>query len=431
MGPPSAGAALASLIACSSSVRRVHLDDVGAEAAGVRGEVDGQPLPLEPAGLLVAEPVVRAEPLRSEGLRERADGVEPVVLHEDDDHLDPLLHGGDELGRHHQVAAVADHGEDVPALVGEADADRGGDLVAHAGVPVLDVVGLAVAHPPQLVQVARHGAGGAEHDVARVGELVDRSQHLALRQQALGQGVGHLGRRVVGRLDLGVPLGPQRGLPLAVSGCHGIPLQCRGERGEGLAGVGHDREPGVLARIEPRDVDVHEPDTLVLEGGTRRGREVAPPGAHADDEVCLSGERVGGSGPGGADGAHLLRVAVRERALARLALTDRYAGLLTERAQRLLRAGVVHAAPDHDQWPLRGPDEGGGVGDVDLLGQRPGDAPDPLREQLDRPVEGLGLDVLGQGDGGRPGLDRVGEHPHGPEQGRRQLLRAAHPVEEA
>ena len=354
-----------------------------------------------------------------------------MVLHQHDDDLHALLDGGDQLGRHHEVAAVADHGEHVAGLVGQTDADRGRHLVAHAGVAVLDVVGLAVAHPPQLVQVARHGAGGAEHDVARVGELVDRSQHLALRQQALGQGVGHLGRRVVGRLDLGVPLGPQRGLPLAVGGFHGIPLQRRGQRSEGLAGVGHDGEPGVLARVEPCDVDVDEPDTLVLEGGSRRGREVAPPGADADDEVCLSGERVGGGGPGGADGPHLLRVAVRERALARLALPDRYAGLLAERAQRVLRAGVVHAAPDHDQRPLRGPDEGGGVGDVDLLGQRPGDAPDALGEQLDRPVEGLGLDVLGQGDGGRPGLDRVGEHPHGPEQRGRQLLRAAHPVEEA
>jgi hypothetical protein len=46
---------------------------------------------------------------------------------------------------------------------------------------------------------------------------------------------------------------------------------------------------------------------------------------------------------------------------------------------------------------------------------RPWHVPDPRGEQLARPVEGLGLHVLRQGDGHRPGLGRVGEHPHGPQ----------------
>ena len=55
------------------------------------------------------------------------------------------------------------------------------------------MVRLAVAHPPQLVEVAGHRAGRAEHDVARVGQLVDGAEHLALGQQAVGEPVGHLG----------------------------------------------------------------------------------------------------------------------------------------------------------------------------------------------------------------------------------------------
>ena len=43
-----------------------------------------------------------------------------------------------------------------------------GDLVAHARVAVLDVVALAVARAPQLVQVAGHRARRAHHHVGRL-----------------------------------------------------------------------------------------------------------------------------------------------------------------------------------------------------------------------------------------------------------------------
>ena len=59
----------------------------------------------------VAVAVAGAEALRAERLRQRADRGEAVVLDEDDDELDALLHGGHDLLGHHQVGAVADHHE--------------------------------------------------------------------------------------------------------------------------------------------------------------------------------------------------------------------------------------------------------------------------------------------------------------------------------
>ncbi len=64
------------------------------------------------------------------------------------------------------------------------------------------------------------------------------------------------------------------------------------------------------------------------------------------------------------------------------------------------------------------------------LGDRPGHLPHPWREQLIRPVVRLGLHVLRQGQGDRPGLRRVGQHPHRGQQRGRQLLRPPDPVEE-
>ena len=36
-----------------------------------------------------------------------------MILHQHDDDLDALLDRGDQLGRHHQVRAVANHDEDI------------------------------------------------------------------------------------------------------------------------------------------------------------------------------------------------------------------------------------------------------------------------------------------------------------------------------
>src|SRR3954454_8023758 len=106
-------------------------DDVHTEAAGIGGKVYREHVALQPAiGITIT--IARAETLGSQLLRERADRVEAVVLHEDHDDLDPLLNGGDQLGRHHEIATVPDHREDVPGRVREAYPDGGGNLVAHA-----------------------------------------------------------------------------------------------------------------------------------------------------------------------------------------------------------------------------------------------------------------------------------------------------------
>jgi len=42
-----------------------------------------------------------------------------------------------------------------------------------------------MARPPQLVQVARQAAGGADHHCLRVAQLVDRADQLALAGQRL------------------------------------------------------------------------------------------------------------------------------------------------------------------------------------------------------------------------------------------------------
>ena len=118
--------------------------------AALAARSTGSTSPSRPVAVAVA--VARAEPLRADRLRQRADRGEAVVLHQHHDELDALLHGGDQLAGHHQVRPVADQDEHlavrrVPAralVQGHLHAQPAGDLVAHAGVAVLDVVALRV-----------------------------------------------------------------------------------------------------------------------------------------------------------------------------------------------------------------------------------------------------------------------------------------------
>ena len=341
-------AAWASAYAFSSSVDARDPDDVGAEAGGVRGEVDRQHVAVEAA--LGAVAVAGAEALRAQRLRQRPDGGEAVVLDQHHDQLHALLDGGDDLLRHHQVGAVADHDHDVAVLAGveggHLDAQAAGDLVAHAGEAVLHVVALAVAGAPQLVEVAGHRAGGADHDVLRPAEAVDRRRAPRTapaagawprscerctvashsRASAVARSVWSLGRRPAGQ-RVGELLEPAAGVALS-------------DHGRQLVGV--DRG----------DVEVDEAHAGVGEDGLGGGGEVAVAGADADDDVRLGGQGVGGRGAGGADGADGLRVVEGQRALAGLGLRDRDAGGLDEGAQRVGGVGVDHAAAGDQQRAL-------------------------------------------------------------------------------
>src|SRR5262249_62242290 len=96
----------------------------------------------------------------------------------------------------------------------------------------------------------------------------------------------------------------------------------RGELLEGCARVGDQGQAGVLEGIELGDVDVQEPDVLVLERRLGRGGEVAQACSDGDHQVGLAGGDVRAGRPGDSDRAEVHRVIERQRALAGLRLAD-------------------------------------------------------------------------------------------------------------
>src|SRR5690606_40776229 len=164
-------------------------------------------------------------------------------------------------------------------------AETAGDLVAHAGVAVLDVVALRVLRAPQLVEVARHGPRGARADVSRAADLVDGADDLGLRGQP-----PVLGR--VRPVALGVPLGGQGPCPLPVGAGRAVAGQGGVQGADALLRVRDDGDAPELGGVEPGDVDVDELHVRVAEQAPGRGREVAVAGADAEDDIGLARERV-------------------------------------------------------------------------------------------------------------------------------------------
>src|SRR3990172_6469846 len=265
-----------------------------------------------------------------------------MVIQQHDHQLEALLDRGGYLRGHHQVRAVADHHVYLARRGGHLHAQAPGDLVAHAGVAVLQVIAFGVSRAPELVQVPRQAARRADHDVLGLRQAVHRSDDLALTQ----------GRTVPDAVDavhFRSPFLPQSRDARSVFVTHTETLEPFRELLEGYPGVRDQRQRAVLAGVHLRHVDVHELHAWMLEGGLGGGGEVAEPGAEGDHQVRLPRDAVGGQRPRDADAAQVLRVVERQRALARLRLCHRDSSLRRQPPQGIRRLAVVDAATGYDQ----------------------------------------------------------------------------------
>ncbi len=103
-----------------------------------------------------------------------------MIVEQHDVELEPFLNGRHDLGVHHEVGAIADHHVHLAIRRSHLHAQSARDLVAHAGIAVLQVIALGVARPPELVQVTGQAPRGAHDDVAGLRKGVDDPDDLGL-----------------------------------------------------------------------------------------------------------------------------------------------------------------------------------------------------------------------------------------------------------
>ena len=264
------------------------------------------------------------------------DHLVAVVLRDDQGDRQAFLRGGDQLGRCHQEGAVTEERGDPGVRVGvrQPHADRGRDLVAHAGEAELEVAGAAAGGVPHLLQVAGRAAGGGDDHVAGLGVLLQHPDDLPLGEHRVGVGhdvgVGRHRRLVeqlvrverVGPLDA-----PRRGELLGPG-----PPRGRTVRTSALASASAARARFASPTM-PTAPSRSASWTLTLMLAKRTsglakiewdaGGEVGQPGPDGEHQVGLPGQRVGRRGAFQADAAELPPRGLLDRALAGEGLRDR------------------------------------------------------------------------------------------------------------
>ena len=133
---------------------------VGAETAGVGYEVEVSGLPVRFRAQVVEARVTR-------GVLQALDAAEPAVVEQYDDQLRTEAHGGRDLAVEHEIRPVSDHHDHFALGLRELHAEGAGDLVAHAGVAILQVVPAGMLRPPVAVQLTGQSAGGLPGELHR------------------------------------------------------------------------------------------------------------------------------------------------------------------------------------------------------------------------------------------------------------------------
>ena len=305
----------------------------------MRGEIDRRQRLVSASREQVVEALAAGRALQP------VDAAEAAIVEHHDDELATEHDRGCDLRVHHQVAAVADHDEDLALGLRHLDAEPAGDLVAHAGKAVFEVVAAGLRRAPQLVQLARQPAGGADHDVGARGRALHRADTCA--------SVGALcsrGRRLGGRR---VPLAPSRGSRGALPG-----------RGRAQPPSAADSSSSPASRVADQRHRVCLPASkgctlrLTIRRAARANSAREPVVKSCSRVPTASTSRPRAASAlaalraGDADRAHVQRMVPGQRALAGLGLRDRDAVALGESRQRRRRARIVHAAAGDDQRPL-------------------------------------------------------------------------------
>src|ERR1700676_253956 len=108
---------------------------------------------------------------------------EAVIVEQNNVKLDVLLQGCGDLLSHHEIRAVAHQHVNFPAGIRHFYPKAAGDLVAHAGVTVLQVVALGVVSAPEFMQIPGKTACGAYDHFARTENRIQQPNHFSLAKR--------------------------------------------------------------------------------------------------------------------------------------------------------------------------------------------------------------------------------------------------------
>ena len=208
----------------------------------------------------------------------------PVVEHHDGELLAQHDRGGD-FGIGHEIGSVAYHHHDLAPRLRHLHAEPAGDLIAHAAVAVFHMVGARRPRQPELVQLARQPACGADHRRLARHHPLDRADHLRIRRQ------GRIRRRG-GRGDAGLPADQRSRRAAGPVLRRGPAADQRGQFAQSRQRIRHHRLGPVLGRVKDLRVQSDDPGRRAGEQAPRSRGEILQPGADRQHHIGLAGQFI-------------------------------------------------------------------------------------------------------------------------------------------
>ena len=158
------------------------------------------------------------------------------------------------------------------------------------------------------------------------------------------------------------------------------------------------------------------------------GGEVRVTGAHADDQIRVHGDFIGGGAAGNAQTAQIQGVSPLNGALARLSFAKGDAGFLGKLPELPMGLGIADAAAADQHGLFRGTDGSGRFVKGSLGCRAALQPPHPLLQEGHGVVVGLALHVLRHGKADGAGVGGIGQGTECIQAGAHELLGADDPI---
>src|SRR5260221_11247698 len=108
----------------------------------------------------------------------------PVIIYQHDGQPNAFSHRGHNLRVHHEIGAVTNHHHDLTVWVGQLGSQTSGDLVAHTGIAIFQMIGFGTFRPPKPQQLSGQSPGRAHNGRFSSKGFIDQPDHRSFGQLA-------------------------------------------------------------------------------------------------------------------------------------------------------------------------------------------------------------------------------------------------------
>src|SRR4029077_10480562 len=197
----------------------------------------------------------------------------PVIIYQHDGQPNAFSDRGHNLRVHHEIGAVTNHHHDLTVWVGQLGSQTSGDLVAHTGIAIFQMIGFGIFRPPKPQQLSGQSPGCAHNGSFSSKGFIDQPDHRSFGQLAWSIGFDCA---EIGYQSIPFPFFLPDLIPVLRT-CATIPgvLEGAAQCAQRALHIGDERKRLQLMHIHRCNIDSNKSYGWILERGFGGRREIA------------------------------------------------------------------------------------------------------------------------------------------------------------